>query len=249
MNGYITLQNDLFKSDMNVHEIVTYAVLKAFSNCENNCFPSRKTIAEKCGLSLTTIKITLKSLYEKGFIEKCGQFRKNGSQTSNLYTIKSISENNKYFRVDRDIFEMGLTEKAVAVYLFLSCSADNEGIAFPSKSVIANNCDISVSSVNIAVKELKAVNLIDITAQIRQNGGCTSNVYTLIKQELQPDESNIKIPKNDPSVLYDPHPLFYTPTPYVFNALLELNPMLNITHKQVFNKLIQDKKIELKNSS
>lgn len=59
------------------------------ANKEGSCFPSLKTIAAECGYGLSTVKRALKELCEAGFIEKEARFdeRKNGGQTSNLYTL------------------------------------------------------------------------------------------------------------------------------------------------------------------
>ena len=52
-------------------------------------FPSIKTIAAKCGYGISTVKRALDELVEAGYIIKQARFdeRKNGGQTSNLYTL------------------------------------------------------------------------------------------------------------------------------------------------------------------
>ena len=51
--------------------------------------PALKTIAAECGYSLSTVKRALRELCEAGYIVKQERFdeRKNGGQTSNLYTL------------------------------------------------------------------------------------------------------------------------------------------------------------------
>ncbi|MFQ9917388.1 MAG: helix-turn-helix domain-containing protein [Flavonifractor plautii] len=60
-------------------------------NKEGECFPSIKTIAAKCGYGISTVKRALDELVEAGYIIKQARFdeRKNGGQTSNLYTLCS----------------------------------------------------------------------------------------------------------------------------------------------------------------
>ena len=64
------------------------------SNKEGTCFPSIKTIAAECGYGVNTVKRALDDLLEAGYIQKAARFdeRKNGGQTSNLYTLCTENE-------------------------------------------------------------------------------------------------------------------------------------------------------------
>ena len=249
MNTYFILNNAVFSKGMNVYELAAYAAITSFKDKNGTCYPARNTLAEKCGVSLTTVKKVIRSLTENGYIKKSEQFRKNGSQTSNLYELCPLSDDNKYCIVRRDIFDLGLSAKAIAVYLYLSYRADRDGSSFPSKSTIASGSGISVSGVNSAIKELQAQNLITATAQIRPDGGHSSNIYTITKiaPEVETDAINIDIENdreeraNTPYTIYAPHPLLYMPSAHVKYAPLEAVPMLRDTHKQVFKNVIQDK--------
>ena len=66
-------------------------VLVLHCNKEGECFPSIKTIAAKCGYGVSTVKRALDELVKAGYIVKQARFdeRKNGGQTSNLYTLCS----------------------------------------------------------------------------------------------------------------------------------------------------------------
>lgn len=54
---------------------------------EPSCWPSVKLLAERTGLSETTVRSKLKHLVEDGLIEKVSRYRANGSQTSNAYRL------------------------------------------------------------------------------------------------------------------------------------------------------------------
>ena len=58
------------------------------------CFPSVKIIAAECGYGISTVKRALNDLCEAGYIEKTARFdkRKNGGQTSNLYSLTGNSD-------------------------------------------------------------------------------------------------------------------------------------------------------------
>lgn len=56
------------------------------------CFPSQKTIAERCGLSRVRVNQILGELEELGFIHISSRTRKNGADSSNLYILACPEE-------------------------------------------------------------------------------------------------------------------------------------------------------------
>ena len=80
-----------FSSELRPRARLVLQVLVLHCNKEGECFPSIKTIAAKCGYGISTVKRALDELVEAGYIIKQARFdeRKNGGQTSNLYTLCS----------------------------------------------------------------------------------------------------------------------------------------------------------------
>ena len=80
-----------FSSELRPRARLVLQVLVLHCNKEGECFPSIKTIAVKCGYGISTVKRALDELVEAGYIIKQARFdeRKNGGQTSNLYTLCS----------------------------------------------------------------------------------------------------------------------------------------------------------------
>ena len=78
-----------FSSELRPRARLVLQVLALHCNKEGECFPSIKTIASKCGYGISTVKRALDELVEAGYIIKQARFdeRKNGGQTSNLYTL------------------------------------------------------------------------------------------------------------------------------------------------------------------
>lgn len=78
-----------FSSELRPRARLVLQVLVLHCNKEGECFPSIKTIAAKCGYGISTVKRALDELVEAGYITKQARFdeRKNGGQTSNLYTL------------------------------------------------------------------------------------------------------------------------------------------------------------------
>lgn len=63
------------------------------SNKELTCFPAIPTMARETGLSERTVQRALKELCAEGYIVKTPRYRKNGSQSSNLYLLVVKNDN------------------------------------------------------------------------------------------------------------------------------------------------------------
>lgn len=81
--------NMIFSMDISAHAKLVYTYLCRCANSEAKSFPARKTIGEVCSIGLTSVRNALKELVEARLLKKQEQFRSNGGQTSNLYTVYS----------------------------------------------------------------------------------------------------------------------------------------------------------------
>lgn len=82
----------VFRSNLKPRARLVLQCLVLHGNRDGECFPSIKTIAAECGYGVSTVKRALDELLEAGYIQKEARFdqRKNGGQTSNLYTLCAI---------------------------------------------------------------------------------------------------------------------------------------------------------------
>lgn len=70
------------------HAVRLYGTLQRYADKDSGqCHPSRKTLAEKCGLSLSSLDRALAELIELGAIKKQQRVSSNGDWTSNIYTV------------------------------------------------------------------------------------------------------------------------------------------------------------------
>ena len=90
-------QHELFKSiyasNLKSRAVNVMSCLITHMNTnDNTCFPSIKTIAKCCSISVNTVKRALDDLAEARFVEKEARFieAKNGAQTSNLYRLSAV---------------------------------------------------------------------------------------------------------------------------------------------------------------
>ncbi|MEA5144085.1 MAG: helix-turn-helix domain-containing protein [Oscillibacter sp.] len=67
-----------------------YMYLKDRANRSGTCCPGINTIAKDLHLSRSTVKRALGDLTRRGFIKKELFYRENGSNNSNLYSVKNI---------------------------------------------------------------------------------------------------------------------------------------------------------------
>lgn len=90
-------QHELFKSiyesNLKSRAVNVMSCLITYMNTKDNtCFPSIKTIAKCCSISVNTVKRALDDLAAAGFVEKEARFieAKNGAQSSNLYRLSAV---------------------------------------------------------------------------------------------------------------------------------------------------------------
>lgn len=104
--------------------------------------------------------------------------------------------------------ELNLSKMAFKVYSFLAAAANNKTRScFHSKSTIAKHCNVSISSVIRATKELCDKGLLRIKRRFCINGRQTSNTYVLLdnpqctmndsSSNKASKESQEKVPTND----------------------------------------------------
>ncbi len=79
--------------------------------------------------------------------------------------------------IKRDIYELNLPHRAVAVYMYLCDRADDSGSCFPSHRTIAGDLGLSISTVKRALSDLEVAGCVAKTSRTMQRGGRTSNLY------------------------------------------------------------------------
>jgi DNA-binding transcriptional regulator YhcF (GntR family) len=87
----IKLMQTIYASNLKSRAILVMNYLIFRANKEGTCFPSIKTIAKECHISVNTVKRALDDLIRAGYVQKDARFieKKNGAQTSNLYTLSA----------------------------------------------------------------------------------------------------------------------------------------------------------------
>lgn len=90
--NYFTLPNQIFDQGLTASEFVVYSYLARCSDKSHRCFPSRRTIARQCNISVSTVDKALNGLIDKGLIDKTSRFdfSKEQQQLSNIYTLNKI---------------------------------------------------------------------------------------------------------------------------------------------------------------
>ncbi|MED3026194.1 MULTISPECIES: DnaD domain protein [Bacillus cereus group] len=87
--GFFMIENDAIDNcDLDVYEFKAYAVIVRHANRDTqSAFPSLTTLAEKVGCGRKKIVQCIKSLEEKGYIQKVNRKDGQGNNLSNIYYV------------------------------------------------------------------------------------------------------------------------------------------------------------------
>ena len=99
------------------------------------------------------------------------------------------------------IYSANLTKRATLVVFYLVNRANKEFTCFPGVKTIAKDCNMSVRTVQRAINDLIDAGYVKKDYRFRDNGGQSSNLYTLV---LNPDDGNEDEQKQPPSTLEKP---------------------------------------------
>ena len=95
---------------------------------------------------------------------------------------KNVDFNGNYFLLPNNIFKEKMKPREFIVYSYLKRCADQKYQCFPSRKNIAENCCISLPTVDIALKNLENSGYIMITHRRDcNNGNMLSHLYTVQK--------------------------------------------------------------------
>lgn len=88
------------------------------------------------------------------------------------------SKNGNFFMVANRIFDLGLKPRDFIVYCCLLRHSDNNTrTCFPSRRLIAKECQMDRKTVDTAIENLVALDLVKKSQRHRENGTRTSNLY------------------------------------------------------------------------
>ncbi len=79
--------NAIFKLDLKIQAKMLYCYLCRCADSESQSFPAKKLIISDCSMGRTSAGKALRELENARLITREKRYRKNGSQTSNQYTI------------------------------------------------------------------------------------------------------------------------------------------------------------------
>ena len=89
------------------------------------------------------------------------------------------NKNGNYFMLSNSIFKQGLKPREFIVYCCLVKHSDKNGVCFPSRRLIAEECCIDKKTVDTAIRSLEKAGLVKKKKRRRQDGSNTSKAYTV----------------------------------------------------------------------
>ena len=97
-----------------------------------------------------------------------------------LTEVKNMIKAGHFFLVPEEILEFDLSPAAFMVYFYLCCRSDAFGTSYPARKTIAKTCgDISVVTLDKALKELEEARLIEKHNRYTDEHLQTSNLYSV----------------------------------------------------------------------
>ncbi|MBM7562504.1 helix-turn-helix domain-containing protein [Fusibacter tunisiensis] len=99
------------------------------------------------------------------------------------------------------VYKAHLSKRATLVIFYLINRANKDLTCFPGIKTIASDCNMSDRTVRRALDDLVKSGFVKKDARYRENGGQSSNLYTLmleIEVEVKEKEDEMNIPLNDP---------------------------------------------------
>ena len=89
------------------------------------------------------------------------------------------NKNGNFFMLSNSIFKQGLKPREFIVYCCLVKHSDKNGVCFPSRRLIAEECCIDKKTVDAAIISIEKAGLVKKKKRRRQDGSNTSNAYTV----------------------------------------------------------------------
>ncbi|GKX31363.1 hypothetical protein SH1V18_38430 [Vallitalea longa] len=134
--------------------VVFYLVNRA--NKEMTCFPAIKTIAKECSISERTVRRALKDLVDVGLLKKEIRWRENGGQSSNLYILQNLKDDNQKESISNNAQNKNKTQQEEK---FVSSKKYIKHIDFTNyvKESVNNDGDIQPEKDNIHLKEIEVM--------------------------------------------------------------------------------------------
>lgn len=93
--------------------------------------------------------------------------------------IVTQNKNGNFFMLSNSIFKQGLKPREFIVYCCLVKHSDKNGVCFPSRRLIAEECCVDKKTVDAAIISLEKAGLVKKKKRRRQDGSNTSNAYTV----------------------------------------------------------------------
>lgn len=148
----------------------TYAVYHVLASAADNktrqCWMKNATIAERIKTTPKTVQRAVKALVNAGLLRVKAQFRKNGKQGSNLFTLldepqtkmeqQPIVDQSKsqMKRIDSEVASESYSDSSLNVYCYLKAHSNREGFCYTSLKKIATKLKKSTRTVQRHLHQL-----------------------------------------------------------------------------------------------
>lgn len=163
MKGSVRIPNDVIASaSLRGAELKTYAVLRAMCFAAGGKYISisQKAIGEHTGLSVVTVRKSLRSLKEKGLIYQCATFASD-KRYSDRYCIKGSHDLKQGYIILDLGYVKSFAQDKLTVYAHLLYHSNSDGKSYASERKLSVECGISRSTLRKYTAELAAEKILE----------------------------------------------------------------------------------------
>lgn len=223
MNGFIKVSNSIFNYELKPKSLFIFVYLTSKANSMHSAAVTYLNISEACNMSIKTVQTAIKVLESKKLIKKQNRYNTRG-YIANRYYIKNLMlDDNKWFKVERAVFNTQIKAHNFMVFCFIrkSMSAKHNE-AFPSLTAICDGTGISRSRVSQAVTYLRNYTFVNrVKRQYKRTCAYRHNRYLHFKCNVKNGKRKARTIKCKANLLnnYIIHPNFQK----VKSFLLEKN--------------------------
>lgn len=163
------LFRSIYESNLKSRAVNVMSCLITYMNTnDNTCFPSIKTIAKCCSISVNTVKRALDDLVSAGFVEKESRFieAKNGAQTSNLYRLSAVFTAPEPSKEDVPVTDRSDVEFAIITFEDLENKCEPTAAPQEQTAAVSQERETVIDIVDRAVIELRrSINTISVSVK------------------------------------------------------------------------------------
>lgn len=196
MNGFVKVSNKIFDYNLSPKALFVYAYLCSRVSCLQTTTVKLDTISKACSMDVKTITSAVTELEEHKLVCKQNRYNSRGYLANRYYVTNIVENNNRWFKLDREVFTTDIKATDFMVYCFIICKMSEKDMqAFPSLTTIQEGTYISRGRISKAISYLRSYTFLNrIKRHYRRTRAYRHNRYLQFKcnQSVKKDKKRVR---------------------------------------------------------